>query len=161
MIESSPQPQTLTVRRGERADLGDVMTVMEAAFDPQYGEGWTRSQCAGILPMPGVRLVLARNGRSEPLGFALWRTVAGDSELLLLAVAPAHRRSGVGRRLLGEFVDEARNQGVSRVHLEVRDGNPAIAMYESAGFTPVGRRHRYYRGKNGEQFDALTFAREL
>ena len=161
MIGSPLQPETLNISRGERGDLDDVMMVMNSAFDPQFGEAWTRSQCAGILPMPGVRLLVARDGAAEPLGFALWRTVAGDSELLLLAVGREHRRLGVGRRLLDQFVDEARRQGVTRVHLEVRDGNPAIGIYESAGFSRVGHRPLYYRGSNGEQYDALTFARDL
>lgn len=161
MIGSPLEPETLLIRRGERADLDDVMAVMDSAFDPQFGEAWTRSQLAGILPMPGVRLVVARNGAKQPLGFALWRTVAGDSELLLLAVARDHRRRGVGGRLLDEFVDDGRRQSVTRVHLEVRDGNPAIAIYERAGFSRVGHRPLYYRGKNGERHDALTFARDL
>lgn len=161
MIGSPLQPETLLVTRGERADLDDVMTVMESAFDPMFGEAWTRSQCAGILPMPGVRLVVARNGAAEPLGFALWRTVAEDSELLLLAVAREHRGRGIGRRLLDEFVAGGLRNGVRRVHLEVRDRNPAISIYRSAGFTRVGRRPKYYRGKDGEHYDALTFALDL
>ena len=161
MISSPIQPEALLVSRGEHADLDDVMTVMDSAFDPCFGEAWTRSQCGGILSMPGVKLVMARNGAAEPLGFALWRTVVGDSELLLLAVARDHRRRGVGRRLLEEFVGEGRRRGVTRVHLEVRDGNPAISMYRSAGFSRVGRRPNYYRGGDDEQYDALTFARDL
>jgi ribosomal-protein-alanine N-acetyltransferase len=43
----------------------------------------------------------------------------------------------------------------------VRDGNPAIHMYRHAGFSPIGRRRNYYRGLDGSQFDALTFALEL
>ena len=47
------------------------------------------------------------------------------------------------------------------VHLEVRDGNPAVAMYRAAGFAPVGRRRNYYQGSDGRRHDALTFARDL
>ena len=138
------------------------MQVMDGAFDPSFGEAWTRSQCAGILPMAGVLLTLAWDSKRErPLGFSLSRTIAGESELLLLAVAPASQRRGVGRRLLEQFMDRARADGARRVHLEVRDGNSAIAMYQGAGFKPAGRRRNYYRGPDGRQFDALTFARAL
>jgi ribosomal-protein-alanine N-acetyltransferase len=139
--------------------LDDVMTVMVAAFDSGFGEAWTRSQCAGILAMAGVSLALAEeDGTRDPLGFALYRTVAGDAELLLLAVAPHAQRRGIGRRLLHQFVEDAKKNGATQIHLEVRDGNEAIRLYEQSGFSPVGRRRKYYRGSDGTQYDALTFS---
>jgi ribosomal-protein-alanine N-acetyltransferase len=142
---------------GNSDDLDSVMEVMSAAFPVRYGEAWTRSQCAGILPMTGVRLVLACDGKKASVGFSLYRTVAGDSELLLLAVDPKVQREGIGRKLLAHFIDDAKANGAERIHLEVRDGNAAIRLYETAGFTEVDRRRNYYRGKAGAQFDALTF----
>lgn len=141
---------------GTADDLESVMEVMSAAFPARYGEAWTRSQCAGILPMTGVRLVLAQEGKSS-LGFSLYRTVAGDAELLLLAVDPKAQRKGIGRKLLDHFIDDAQKNGAERIHLEVRDGNAATKLYEGAGFTQVNRRRNYYRGTGGAQFDALTF----
>ena len=150
------------IARGSSDDLDAVMRIMEAAFGDRFGEAWTRSQCAGILPMAGVALMLARDVDSgTATGFALIRTVADESELLLLAVAPDHRRRGVGRGLLNHFLDHARADAVSRAHLEVRDGNPAISMYRNAGFSAVGRRRNYYRSRDGQQFDAITFALNL
>lgn len=142
---------------GGADDLDSVMEIMSAAFLARYGEAWTRSQCAGILPMTGVRLVLARGASEKILGFSLYRTIAGDSELLLLAVDPGAQRQGIGRKLLGHFIDDARANGAERIHLEVRDGNAATHLYESAGFVQVNRRRNYYRGKTGTQSDALTF----
>jgi [ribosomal protein S18]-alanine N-acetyltransferase len=150
------------VARGSSRDLDEVMTVMDAAFGSRFGEAWTRSQCAGILPISGVSLTLARDDRSDgAIGFALSRTVADEAELLLLAVLPHHHRQGVGRLLLDDFMESARSSGAVRVHLEVRDGNPAIEMYRGAGFGPVGRRRNYYRAPDGQRFDALTFAQDL
>ena len=152
--------RALRLERGTSDDLDVVMDVMQAAFDPRYGEAWTRSQCTGILPMAGVSLTLVRDGEAT-IGFSLVRTVADESELLLLAVFPSHHRQGVGKALLDDFLDRARIDGVHRVHLEVRDGNSAVAMYRSAGFEPVGRRRNYYHGANGNRYDAITFAYEL
>jgi ribosomal-protein-alanine N-acetyltransferase len=149
------------VAAGSSGDLDSVMEVMNAAFGDRYGEAWTRSQCAGILPMAGVSLMVARDESGEPVGFSLFRTVADESELLLMAVLPVRHRQGIGRRLLDNFVARARSDGARRVHLEVRDGNPAIAMYRAAGFETVGRRRKYYHARDGREFDALTFAREL
>ncbi len=148
---------SIRIQQGGDGDLDSVMRIMGAAFPSRYGEAWTRSQCAGILPMTGVKLVLARDGEQEPVGFSLYRTVAGDAELLLLAVAPKARGNGVGRQLLGHFIEDAKKNGAERIHLEVREGNPAIRIYVAAGFEQVNRRRNYYRGSGGAGFDALTF----
>ena len=146
----------ITILRTDARRLDEVMEVMTAAFGDSYGEAWTRSQCAGILPMDGVTLMVAEGGK-DLLGFALYRIVVDDAELLLLAVAPDFQGNGVGGKLLGQFIDDAKKKGASKIHLEVRDGNPATRIYEAAGFAPAGRRRNYYRGAGGRQYDALTF----
>ena len=150
------------IERGTSEDIDAVMSVMDAAFGNRFGEAWTRSQLAGILPMSGVTLMLAREPHSQwALGFSLVRTVANESELLLIAVDPDHHRRGIGRRLLDAFLEQARNDGVTQVHLEVRDGNPALKMYRNVGFSPVGRRRNYYHSSDGNRFDAITLAHRL
>ena len=159
---SSAPAEAIRLVDGNSGDLAAVMAIMNRAFAARFGEAWTRSQCAGILPMAGVSLVLAHdNGREQPVGFSLFRTVADEAELLLLAVAPDHQGRGIGRLLLEQFVERARAAGANRVHLEVRDGNPAVRMYRLAGFRPAGRRPDYYRGSDGRQYDAITLAHPL
>ena len=154
--------QDIQIERGSFTDIDSVMTVMDSAFGKRFGEAWTRSQLAGILPMAGVTLMLAReDGRDEVIGFSLFRAVADESELLLLGVLEDRQRRGVGGQLLGDFLERNRNDGVERVHLEVRDGNPAVEMYRNAGFSPVGRRRNYYHAPNGQRFDAITLAFQL
>lgn len=153
--------RAVRVTIGDPTDLDGVMQVMECAFGDTYGEAWTRSQCAGILPMTGVSLMIARDEESgQTVGFSLFRNVADDAELLLLAVRPSRHREGIGTMLLDDFLACAGRKGAARVHLEVRDGNPAVEMYRAAGFAQVGRRHKYYRAADGERFDAITLARK-
>lgn len=150
----------IRIEPGAAADLPAVMRVMDDSFDPVFGEGWTAPQCAGLLPMAGVWLTLAREGETVA-GFALSRVVAGEAELLLLAVLRARQHRGIGQLLLNRFVDDARRRGARQLHLEVRDGNPAIRLYKQAGFSQVGRRRNYYSGRDGQLFDALTLAKTL
>ncbi|MBB3763240.1 ribosomal protein S18-alanine N-acetyltransferase [Sphingomicrobium lutaoense] len=159
MATARPQDHVMLLR-GEFDDLDDVMAVMDRAFDPHHGEAWSRSQCAGILPMSGVSLVLAKTG-GRTLGFSLHRTISDEAELLLLAVDPEAQGKGVGKMLLDQFEDSSGEQGASRLHLEVRDGNRATAFYEAAGFKLAGRRRRYYRGNEGERIDALTYVKTI
>lgn len=143
------------LRSGGIGDLDDVMRIMTAAFHPCFGEAWTRSQCAGILPMQGVTLTIAESG-TVPVGFSLVRAVADEAELLLLAVDPAEQRRGIGQVLLDDFIAGALAAGAHRLHLEVREGNPAIELYCASGFTAAGRRRSYYHGPSGEAYDAVT-----
>jgi ribosomal-protein-alanine N-acetyltransferase len=143
------------LRSGGIDDLDDVMRIMGGAFQPCFGEAWTRSQCAGILPMSGVNLTIAEDDRG-PAGFSLARCVADEAELLLIAVDPGSQRSGIGQSLLDNFIATVRHWGATKLHLEVRDGNPAVAMYRAAGFIPAGRRRNYYHGADGRAYDAVT-----
>jgi ribosomal-protein-alanine N-acetyltransferase len=148
----------IALSEGGLLDIDAVMSVMEDSFDPAYGEAWTAAQCAGLMPMPGVWLTLARDG-GEAVGFALGRTVAAEAELLLLAVKRSCQGRGVGEKLLKSFVASAQARGATRLHLEVRDGNHALRLYAKAGFSEVGRRKNYYTGRDGQIYDAITLAK--
>jgi len=152
--------RTIDLRGGTARDAATVEALMAAAFDPRFGEAWTRNQCLGVLAMPGVRLTLAF-AEDEAVGFTLVRTILDEAELLLLAVAPDARRRGIGGTLLRAAVAEAGMAGVTRLHLEVRANNDAARLYREHGFARQGVRRNYYRGRNGEQYDAHTYARQL
>jgi [ribosomal protein S18]-alanine N-acetyltransferase len=151
---------SVTVEPGGLGDLDDVIEVMNDSFDPAFGEAWTGPQCAGLLPMPGVWLSVARIA-GRPVGFALGRAIAREAELLLLAVRSDSQGRGIGQQLLDRFVAEARRRGAEHLHLEVRDGNDAIHLYRRSGFRQVGRRKNYYSGRDGQVYDALTLARSV
>lgn len=152
--------RTLTLRAGTPRDIDVVDAVMAQAFDPRWGEAWTRGQCLGVLAMPGVRLLLAYLD-DEPAGFAMTRAVVDEVELLLLATVPAQRRRGVAATLLRALVADAEASGVAKVHLEVRAGNDAARLYLAHGFAKVGERRNYYRGRTGHLYDAHTYSRSL
>jgi ribosomal-protein-alanine acetyltransferase len=72
-------------------------------------------------------------------GFLCIREIAGEVEILNLAVSPAFRRQGIATKLL----DELRPR--EAVFLEVRESNfRARKLYEKAGFQTVSRRRKYY-----------------
>ena len=56
-------------------------------------------------------------------------------------VESAHRRTGLGRRLLDGVLGWAWESGAKRVRLAVADGNEqALRLYLSYGFMPTGER---------------------
>jgi ribosomal-protein-alanine N-acetyltransferase len=145
-------------------DLDRIMEVMEAAFEPDFGEAWNRAQVGSALTMPNTYYLLAGptgepwSEGLEATGFALSRGAADEEELLLIGVRPEFRGHGIGGALMRQFIDQARKRGAARLFLEMREGNPAERLYLSHGFVIVGRRHHYYRRGSGAPRDAITFA---
>lgn len=146
-------------------DLDRIMAVMDAAFDPAYGEAWNRRQVDDALLLPNTYYWLAAPHGGSPAddeptaGFSLSRGAADEEELLLIGVAPAFRRRGIGSALLERFIADASARGATRLFLEMREGNPAESLYRHYGFARVGRRHAYYRRGSWAPLDAITFAR--
>ncbi|MDA9918513.1 GNAT family N-acetyltransferase [Erythrobacter sp.] len=142
-----------------------IMQVMEAAFDPTYGEAWNRRQVSDALTMPSTHAVLVdKDGEivdatsgSQVAGFVMTRHAADEEELLLVAVHPDERRKGLGLHLIKALFDSARTRGTQRVFLEMRKGNPAEHLYHRIGFEPIGKRPNYYRMTDGSRVDAITY----
>jgi ribosomal-protein-alanine acetyltransferase len=80
------------------------------------------------------------------VGYVVALDAADEGEILNLAVAPAMRRTGLGRALVQQMLEALSDRGVRQVFLEVRESNaPARALYAAHGFKEVGRRRQYYR----------------
>lgn len=95
---------------------------------------------------------------SEIRGYAVLRPVLDEAELLNIGVAAGQQRKGLGRAMLLEMLDMAREKNMFRVFLEVRPSNvAAIALYRSAGFREIGLRRDYYQNASGSE-DALVMA---
>lgn len=145
---------------GPADDIDGIMAVMQAAFDPAYGEAWTRRQVEDALILGNCHYALVRVA-DEPAGFTLVRRGYEEEELLLIAVAPQFRGRGIGKQLLEESIAAARGRGAQQLLLEMRRDNPAGALYRAAGFIQIGERPNYYRTPSGVRLDAITFSCQL
>jgi [ribosomal protein S18]-alanine N-acetyltransferase len=80
------------------------------------------------------------------VGYIVGRAVVDQGEILNLGVMLAARRRGIGTALVRRMLEDFARRGVVSAFLEVRESNfPAQQLYESFGFTAVGRRARYYQ----------------
>ena len=104
----------LRIATARVADLAAVMQVMDAAFDPAFGEAWSRAQVLTLFALPSARVSLAWDGEA-PCGFSAARVAGPESELLLLAVDPGWRGRGVGRALMADWQDWAAVQGPTNI----------------------------------------------
>lgn len=138
----------MKIRPAEQRDLDAIAAIERAAIR----DGWSRAQIAEELDRELARVLVAEQD-GVMLGFAIGWSVAGESEVMELAVHPEARRQGVGAALLRALIAAF---GEGPTFLEVRTSNvPAIALYEREGFQRVGQRRAYYA--NGE--DALLMCR--
>ena len=139
---------------------------MERAFDPAFGEAWSRRQVEDALLLGTCRFALidaegaiGQAAIGPAAGFYLARIVADEAELLLIAVDPERRGRGLGAALLAHFAQASEEAGARRAFLEMRRENPAGQLYEEHGFCQVGVRPAYYRGKDGNRHDAISYER--
>jgi len=132
----------------------DVAAVAELEREIFAVSAWTAAMVREEITGPGRWYV----GLPDEVGHLLAYAGAwfdGDVvQVMTLGVAPRARGAGLGRRLLEALVCHARDVGARAVLLEVRvDNEPAIGLYERAGFVTLGRRRRYYQP---EDVDAWT-----
>ncbi|WP_274585612.1 ribosomal protein S18-alanine N-acetyltransferase [Neisseria leonii] len=114
---------------------------------------WHETQFAAALGNIHNQTILAESD-GLLLGFAVWQTVCGESELHLIAVSPKHRRQGIAAGLMANWL--AQTAGAAKHFLEVRHSNEAaIALYRRFGFDECGRRKNYYPLPDGTREDAI------
>jgi [ribosomal protein S18]-alanine N-acetyltransferase len=140
------------------ADVESILPIMGRAFDPNFGEAWSASQCVSMLALPGSRFVIGWVDDCVA-GFAITRTVIDESELLLIAVDPARAGRGMGNKLLDYVVTESAALGSKKLHVEVRSDNEALDFYSRRSFVMVGTRPNYYRRKDGGPTQAISLVR--
>jgi ribosomal-protein-alanine N-acetyltransferase len=129
-----------------------AMAAVHAAAMPP-AEAWDEAAIAAQLGVAGTFGLLDPAG-----GMLLARVVAGEAEILALAVVPSAARQGRGTALLAAAESRAAGGGARVMYLEVAEANgPACALYARAGYVPLGRRAAYYRDGG----DALVLRKPL
>ena len=117
---------------------------------------WSAAEIASTLDGAFVFVL------TEPSGFLIGRVVAGEAELITLAVDPSARKRGTGGRLVDGFLAEAKLRGAESVFLEVAANKlPAQSLYARKGFEPKGKRRGYYQTPAGVRLDALVLMRAI
>ena len=146
----------MILRRATRADGAALAALHAASFD----EPWSADDILRFADDRGGFALVADDEEDGPAGFILCRLIAGEAEVLTLAVRPGARRRGVARALLAEALALAGAVGAP-TFLEVAADNPgALALYQQAGFERVGRRAGYY-ARPGAAVDAIVMRRAL
>ena len=141
------------IRRMVEADVAQVVAI-ENCWD--YLSKWGEEGYLQVLGKPFLFCPLLAEvesaGRTSPggagtlAGAAVLALMVDHGELCNLMVPPRFLGKRVGRLLLAQCLEVARQRQLTRVFLEVRHSNHrAIRFYRRNGFRIVSRRKDYYR----------------
>lgn len=122
------------------SDLADVADMEEKCFsDP-----WSKNAIAESIANPNAAMMVALFD-GVVCGYVCIMTAADSAYVPKLCVRPAYRRRGIATALMAAAERISIAEGCEEITLEVRESNhAAIALYESMGFEPVGRRPGFY-----------------
>ena len=152
MTDRAAEPRAAAEPRGGvelrpavAADLDAIMDLETSTFTT---DAWSRDSMTAELASPHCRYLVAVDGQGVFAGYGgvLCPSGSRDADIQTIAVAPASRGTGLGRRLMRALLDEAVTRGAREAFLEVRADNPvAQALYVSLGFEQIAVRPRYYQ----------------
>ena len=139
--QALPEPKFI-VRPADERDLVKILRIEKECFsDP-----WSVNVFRGAMSEPHSTVFVLVTPEDEIAGYAVVYVVLDEGSLDDIAVTEALRRQGGGGMLLRKALEYAREQGVKRFFLEVRESNEkALKMYEKAGFKRLSVRKAYYQ----------------
>lgn len=122
-----------------------------------FPDPWSERSVASELDNPLSLWLVATEGE-RVLGYVGSQSVLDEADMMNVAVHPDARRRGLARSLVEALIEQLKDREVRMLTLEVRASNePAKALYETMGFTQVGRRKNYYLAPRE---DALILRKE-
>jgi len=149
------------LRGVERSDLDALFALDQECFPP--GIAYSRADLRYYLSHPRSISIIAEDDTTRSIP----AFVIADSYLekgkrighiITIDVAPAARRTGLGRMLMNAMTDRLRTVDTATVRLEVAvDNLDAQNFYLQLGFSKIGRIRGFYNGT----LDALVMERSL
>jgi ribosomal-protein-alanine N-acetyltransferase len=136
-----------TLGLARMSDAHEIAEMSRDLIEQGLTWSWTPARVQHFITGPESSVVVARRER-QVAAFAIMHFGDDVAHLNLLAVAPEHRRQGLGRQLVGWLTETAVEAGVFRINLELRLRNePARIFYERLGFEQLGVVQGYYQGR--------------
>ncbi len=146
----------LVIRTATWRDLRAIVRLEKACFGR---DAWPWIELLWALTFPGTVRIKAQLGE-QVVGFAIGDRRMMNPELGWVAsigVDPAHRRQGIGRRLLKACEEQL---GTRRIRLSLKSSNEAaLALYRRSGYKQVDSWPKYYR--DGEDALVMELVRDL
>ena len=124
--------------------------------EPTGQRAWSEAEFSAMLCASNALSVTCNTG------FAVGQIILDEAELFLIITKPEHRKQGVGRHILATFEQQAFQNAVRRIILEVADTNTAArTLYTANGYQQIAVRKNYYTFPNRSHADAIVMEKYL
>ena len=159
--------RAITIRLAEPRDAQAIALMSRDFIEAGLGWKYDAPRVLRAIRDRETLAVVACEGGKHPRGgavngFAIMECGDERAHLVLLAVRPSHRRTGIGKRILEWVLESARTAGIASVHLELRANNEAARrFYRAMGFYETVLVPGYYRSGEGRKEGALRMLRVL
>ena len=121
-------------------DFENIQDIFTSAFD----SFWNPSILKQELLCDNSHFIVAKN-EDEIIGFAGFKVLLEDADLMNIVVKKSYRNKGVGSLLLKNLMDLFFSFSLVSLYLEVNENNfPAIRLYQKFGFKKIDVRKNYY-----------------
>lgn len=118
-----------------------------------FSDAWSEKLLAEMLENSYDEAWVLVHPEDGLIGYLNVRFLAGEGELMRIAVKKEYRGLGYSRKLMEQMVKSAEEKEVQDLTLEVRAGNrPAINLYKSYGFKKEAVRRGYYHNPTEDAF---------
>jgi ribosomal-protein-alanine N-acetyltransferase len=136
--------ESMVLRAAHRSEASAIATMSRLQVEYGLRWRWTAARIRRcIADKETMVLVASVDGVIQ--GFAVMKFLDDDAHLLLLAVQPKARNSGIGRALVEWLEKSCRTAGIQRIRLEVRVSNDAARrFYEALDYRFVSQLAGYY-----------------
>ncbi|MGH7964414.1 MAG: GNAT family N-acetyltransferase [Candidatus Binatia bacterium] len=146
-METSARRPTVELKLARLADAQQIASMSRDLIEDGLRWSWTPARVAACIRTADCN-VLTSWADGGLVGFAVMQFFDEHAHLNLLAVGPAYRRAGIGRRLIEWLEETARVGGMFLIQLEVRAGNAgARTFYRRLGYREAKSIPGYYGGR--------------
>lgn len=131
-----------------RRDLADVLAAERASFDHAWTEDdflqcLRQRNCIGMVAEAADRVV----------GFMIYELHSTRLHVLNFAVAPTHRRQGVGSLMVAKLLGKMHSHRRAKITLAVRERNlPAQLFFRAQDFRATRVLRNYYEDSGEDAF---------
>jgi ribosomal protein S18 acetylase RimI-like enzyme len=148
------------LRRARRSDLDGLDALEREIFKSRLFSGHllSRRSFRRLLASPRATFIVAQADELAGYVLVLYRASSRAARMYSIGVAVKFRHRGLARMLVAAAEKDAIRRLCTAMRLEVRaDSRGTIALYESAGYSSIGRAPGYYGG----HVDAVLFEKPL
>ena len=126
-------------------DLNSIKDILLSNFD----DFWNYNILKEELECASSYFLVAKNSNNEIVGFAGFKIIIDEADIMNIVVKKNFRKNGIGSVLLENLISLSKSLNLKSITLEVNENNvSAINLYNKFDFVKLGVRKNYYGNSN-------------